>query len=160
MAKLPPKHCITLLCFTQVHLTRTPEYINFWEGKPLLQRDYGVKVHKRKPWRRPKSDYGSRFFTRGKRDLSEIDGVGQGSGLETLHEKDDGSNIGSETGTRRGSRDFGGLGLGDGGLSGSGDASKLTVSGEGLDSRSGSRRGSKDLGGKGSGKEDRWRRWG
>ena len=136
-----------------MHLTRTPEYINFWEGKPLLQRDYGVKVHKRKQWRRPNSDYGSRFFTRRKGD--DTDG-----GLETLHEKDDGSNLGSETGTRRGSRDFGGLGSGDGGLSGSGDASKLAVSGEGLDSRSGSRRGSKDLGGKGSGMDDRWRRWG
>ena len=143
-------------CFCQVHLTRVPEYLNFWEGKPLLQRDFGVKVHKRKHWQRPKSDYGSRFSTRKKKDDDDGDGRGNMGGLETLLERDDGSTLGSDTGTRRGSRDFGGLGRGDGGA-GDNDASKLSVSGEGLNSGSGSRRGSKDFGGKGRGKDDRWR---
>ena len=133
-----------------------PEYFNFWEGKPLLQRDYGVKVHKRKAWRRPKSDYGSGLISRRKRDGDDDDGLG--GGLETLHERDDGSTLGSDTGTRRGSRDFGGLGQGGG--AGDNDASKLSISGEGLNSGSGSRRGSKDFGGKGRGKDDRWRGYG
>ena len=79
--------------------------------------------------------------------------------MDTLLERSDGSELGSGSGTRRGSRDFGALGDGGDGAGGRGnDASKLSVSGEGVDSRSGSRRGSKDFGGKGRGKEDRWRR--
>ena len=126
----------------QVRLTHTPEYFDFWQGKPLRERDFGVKVHKRKAWKRPKSDYGNRFFTRNK----ENDGQGSENrggdndafgGLETLLERDGDSTLNS----RRGSRDFGAIATGDGDK---GD-SKLGVVGEGL----GSRRGSKDFGGKG-----------
>ena len=57
----------------QVTLTRVPEYINFWDGKPLLQREYGVQVHKKKQWLRPKSDYGSRIkSTKNKDSLGSI----------------------------------------------------------------------------------------
>lgn len=45
---------------TPVFRTHVPEYINFWGGKPLQNRDFGVVVHERKPWKRPSSDYGSR----------------------------------------------------------------------------------------------------
>ena len=147
--------------FFEVQLTHTPEYFNFWEGKPLLRREFGVKVHKRRQWQRPKSDYGSRFLTRSKKGDGDGEGGSglSGSGLDTLLERSDGSELGSGSGTRRGSRDFGALGDGGDGAGGRGnDASKLSVSGEGVDSRSGSRRGSKDFGGKGRGKEDRWRR--
>ena len=41
-------------------LNSIPEYIKVWEGKPLLPRDYGLKHFDRKPWQRPKSDYGLR----------------------------------------------------------------------------------------------------
>ena len=41
-------------------LNSIPEYIKVWEGKPLLPRDYGAKHFDRKPWQRPKSDYGLR----------------------------------------------------------------------------------------------------
>ena len=112
-------------------------------------------MQKRKQWQRPKSDYGSRFFMRKKKggddDGSNKGGFGTGSGLETLVERDDSSTLGS----RRASRDFGGLG-GDG--SGGNDTSGLSVSGEGLDSGSASRRGSKDFGGKGRGTDDRLKR--
>ena len=137
-----------------MQLTRIPEYFNFWEGKPLLQRDFGVKVHKRKQWQRPKSDYG----TRTKKD-NNTKGQGSGlgnSGLETLVERDDSSTLGSDAGTRRGSRDFGSLGqdkgAGDQGktnVTSDNDSSRLSVSGKGLDSGSASRRGSRDFGGKG-----------
>ena len=170
--KLILMHMITnrlALISLQVQLTRTPEYFNFWEGKPLLKRDWGVPTHKRKQWHRPKSDYGSRFASRKKKGDGSNEGQGSGllgSGLETLLERDDGSTLGSDTSTRRGSRDFGALGgdgaggrgLGTGDGSGDNDASKLSVSGEGLNSRSGSRRGSKDFGGTGRGKDDRLRR--
>lgn len=43
-----------------VFRTHVPEYINFWGGKPLQNRDFGVVVHERKPWKRPSSDYGTR----------------------------------------------------------------------------------------------------
>jgi len=43
-----------------VTLNSIPEYIKVWEGKPLLPRDYGMKHFERKPWQRPKSDYGLR----------------------------------------------------------------------------------------------------
>lgn len=137
-----------------MHLTRVPEYFNFWDGKPLLQRDFGVKVHKRKQWRRPKSDYGTRFFTRKKKDGDDDDSNKGRGGLETLLERDDSSTLGSNVGSRRASRDFGGLGTGgDDGKSGGKDG--LSISGEGLDSGSASRRGSKDFGGKGRGGDDR-----
>ena len=129
--------------YIQVRLTHTPEYFDFWQGKPLRERDFGIKVHKRKPWKRPKSDYGSRFFTRKNNDNDGQDGKNGGDddgygGLETLLEGDGDSALNS----RRGSRDFGAPG--DGGK-GNDDSAKLNVSGEGL----GSRRGSKDFGGKG-----------
>ena len=41
-------------------LNNVPEYIKVWEGKPLLLRDHGMKHFDRKPWQRPKSDYGLR----------------------------------------------------------------------------------------------------
>ena len=120
-----------------------------------------MKVQKRKQWQRPKSDYGSRFSARKKKGDGDDDGRNKGkgtsgSGLETLLERDDSSTFGS----RRASRDFGGLGAGgDDGSGGAGrlgkDTSGLTVSGEGLDSGSASRRGSKDFGGKRRGSEDR-----
>ena len=76
-------------------MTHTPEYFNFWEGKPLLERDYGVEVHRRKPWSRPKSDYGSRFYAR---RVNKYRGKGgEAGGLETLVEHE-GSTIGSEEG--------------------------------------------------------------
>ena len=43
-----------------VFRTHVPEYINFWGGKPLQNRDFGAVVHERKPWKRPSSDYGTR----------------------------------------------------------------------------------------------------
>jgi hypothetical protein len=132
-----------------------PEYFNFWDGKPLLQRDYGVKVQTRKKWQRPKSDYGTRFFTRRKKDGDDDDSnKGRGSGLETLLERDDSSTLGSNFGSRRASRDFGGLGDGKTGKDNDINGG-LSVSGEGLDSGSASRRGSKDFGGKGRGGDDR-----
>ena len=48
-----------------VHRTDAPEYFNFWEGKPLSERG-GMVIHERKQWKRPKSDYGSRYYTRTK----------------------------------------------------------------------------------------------
>ena len=74
-------------------MTRTPEYFNFWEGKPLLERDYGVEVHRRKAWSRPKSDYGSRFYVR--RVNKHRGKGGEAGGLETLVEHE-GSILGSE----------------------------------------------------------------
>ena len=115
-------------------------------------------MQKRKQWQRPKSDYGTRFFTRKKKGGDEDDNSKGRSGLETLLERDDSSTLGSNVGSRRASRDFGGLGAGgDDGKSGTGgkDMSGLSVSGEGLDSGSASRRGSKDFGGKGRGLDDR-----
>ena len=76
-----------------MRLTRTPEYFNFWEGKPLLKRDYGVQVHRRKVWHRPKSDYGSRFWRSGGSDKHR----GETGGLETLVEQE-GSTLGSGEG--------------------------------------------------------------
>ena len=38
-----------------------PEYVNFWQGKPLSKREYSIPVHTRMAWTRPKSDYGSRI---------------------------------------------------------------------------------------------------
>ena len=46
---------------TPVYRTNVPEYINFWEGKPLSERQFGVPMHERNAWVRPKSDYGTRF---------------------------------------------------------------------------------------------------
>ena len=63
-----------------------------------------MKVEKRKAWQRPKSDYGSRYFTKG--SGGEDDGWGQkGEGaLETLVERDDsvaGSGGGGDRGKER-----------------------------------------------------------
>jgi hypothetical protein len=44
-----------------VALTRVPEYVNFWQGKLLSQREFAIPSHTRRAWQRPKSDYGSRF---------------------------------------------------------------------------------------------------
>ena len=81
-------------------MTHTPEYFNFWAGKPLLQRDFSVGVQKRKVWRRPKSDYGSRRLESGgcagrMRGWGEKEGV-----LETVVERD--SAVGSECGDGHG----------------------------------------------------------
>ena len=48
----------------QVTLTRIPEYVNFWQGKPLSEREQTVPSHTRKAWKRPKSDYGLHFRPR------------------------------------------------------------------------------------------------
>ena len=103
-----------------------------------------MKMHKRKSWQRPKSDYGTHSLNRN-RNKENGDGKGDDSdgvgGLETLLERDGDSSLNS----RRGSRDFGRMGDMDKNKSGlEDDSSKLSISGEGLDSR----RGSKDLGGK------------
>lgn len=55
-------------------LNSIPEYIKVWEGKPLLPRDYGMKHFERKPWQRPKSDYGLRSVG-WRRRKSNKDGV-------------------------------------------------------------------------------------
>ena len=74
---------------TPVKLTRVPEYLDFWAGKPLVQKEFGVPVHKRNTWQRPKSDYGNRFLknkgTLGAGGDHMTQGVGAG-GLETLIE--------------------------------------------------------------------------
>ena len=46
----------------QVTLTRVPEYLNFWQGKPLSKRENAIPIHTRTAWKRPKSDYGSRMM--------------------------------------------------------------------------------------------------
>ena len=58
-----------------------PEYVNFWQGKPLSIREHAVPVHKRRAWQRPKSDYGSRTCSRDK----------SGQALATVMESVDGS---------------------------------------------------------------------
>ena len=95
----------------QVVVTHVPEYFNFWAGKPLLERDFSVGVQKRKLWRRPKSDYGSRRLdsARKKRGWGEKEGGGV---LETVVERD--SAAGSEYGDGHGQRGRR-AGLGEGG---------------------------------------------
>ena len=80
-------------------MTRIPEYFNFWEGKPLLERDYGVQVHQRKAWHRPKSCYGSRFYSQRYGDRKG-GRKGEGQGLETVVERE-GSLSGSGEGDRK-----------------------------------------------------------
>ncbi len=135
----------------QVQLTHTPEYFDFWAGKPLRERDFGVKPNKRKVWQRPKSDYGNRFLNRtSSKENDDNDGCGRGGdgegdgGLETLLERDGESSLSS----RRGSRDLSRLGDEDKNKGDDGSR-RLSISGEGL----GSRRGSKDLGGDGRNKK-------
>ena len=57
-------------------LNSIPEYIKVWEGKPLLPRDYGLKHFDRKPWQRPKSDYGLRSGGWRRRRKTSKDGMG------------------------------------------------------------------------------------
>ena len=59
----------------QVTLNNIPEYIKVWEGKPLLPRDYGLKHFDRKPWQRPKSDYGLRSGGWRRRRKTSKDGM-------------------------------------------------------------------------------------
>eukprot|EP00731_Ephydatia_muelleri_P022508 Em0015g91a len=73
-----------------VYLTRVPEYFNFWAGKPLLSKEFGVTVQTRKKWTRPKSDYGTRFFS--KRNAS--------CALDTVVEKDGAENDNLSDGSR------------------------------------------------------------
>ena len=65
----------------------------------MQERDYGVKMQKRKHWKRPRSDYGNRFGGRRQSNGSENNDGGRGTGagteLETLIETDD-SEIGKE----------------------------------------------------------------
>ena len=56
-------------------LNSIPEYIKVWEGKPLLPRDYGLKHFDRKPWQRPKSDYGLRSGGWRRRRKTSKDGM-------------------------------------------------------------------------------------
>ena len=82
---------IMSVILVQVTLNSIPEYIKVWEGKPLLPRDYGNKQFERKPWQRPKSDYGTHAYRRRRKSskdavipiLSEttiIDGSNDGDG--------------------------------------------------------------------------------
>ena len=73
-----------------MYLTRVPEYFNFWAGKPLLSKEFGVTVQTRKKWTRPKSDYGTRFFS--KRNASQA--------LDTVVEKDGAENDNLSDGSR------------------------------------------------------------
>lgn len=109
-----------------------PEYFNFWEGKPLLQRDFGVKVHKRKAWQRPKSDYGTRYSLRKGGAKKGGGGEEGGWGLETLAEKDDSVGSSEEGRGRRGRLSGAGeeSGAGDGGSGQDGDKSKVRGWGE------------------------------
>ena len=90
----------------------------------MQERDLGVKLHKRKPWKRPQSDYGNRLGGRKKSDSAgekanggdgadkdnllgslEEDGSlrsGQGVGVPILGEGDDaeGDDAGGKTGSR------------------------------------------------------------
>ena len=86
---------LQLFMSLQVQVTSVPEYFNFWEGKPLLERDFSVRVQKRKPWRRPKSDYGNRLG-----DDNRAGGRRGGGVLETVVERD--SAAGSEYGDGHG----------------------------------------------------------
>lgn len=86
-----------------VALTSVPQYFNFWKEKPLLTKDWDVTLHQRKS-RRPRSDYGTRFYRT--RRKSETDkGCGQKfsdtTELGTLLEDDD-SNFSDDS--RGGSR--------------------------------------------------------
>ena len=63
-----------------VALGTVPEYFNFWQGKPLKLRDWSVPQHGRKSRQRPKSDYGSHFYSR-KNGKGTQDG-GKGDGTE------------------------------------------------------------------------------
>ena len=74
-----------------VALTSVPQYFNFWKEKPLLTKDWDVTLHQRRS-RRPRSDYGTRFYIT--RRKSETDkGCGQKfsetTELGTLLEDDD-----------------------------------------------------------------------
>ena len=74
--------CMILL---QVPLTRVPEYVNFWQGKPLLKREHSKPIQPRKAWHRPKSDYGSRFLAH----------KNESNALDTVLEARDGSTTSS-----------------------------------------------------------------
>ena len=102
-------------------LTRQPEYFDFWLGKPLQERDFGIKTHKRKAWKRPHSDYGNRLG--GRRNGSGEDGEGgkgKKGGLETLIELDDRDGLGE------GDLFSKGKGGGEGGGEGDGDGTGKT----------------------------------
>ena len=68
-------------------LGTVPEYFNFWQGKPLKVREWSVPQYGRKSRRRPKSDYGSRFYS-SKSDTGAQEGDGtegqDGSNLDDL----------------------------------------------------------------------------
>ncbi len=91
-------------------------------------------MHKRKPWKRPQSDYGNRLGARRKSDSKTGDGRGgaDDTGLDTLQEED--GSIGGGKGHRRGSGlsgddgDSAGKGKGDGkdGKDGLGSASRTS----------------------------------
>jgi len=128
----PVSHYITVYITNatppQVQVTHTPEYFGFWQGKPLSVREFGVKVHKRHPWTRVKSAWGSGQLIR--RGGGKENSGSSGDQLETLVERDSDSLLNS----RRGSRDVGhhdnshhngsgsdhGQGTSEGGLDGEG----------------------------------------
>lgn len=66
---------------TPVALGTVPEYFNFWQGKPLKLRDWRVPQHGRKSSARPKSDYGSRYYS-SKSGKSTQDGGMRDEGTE------------------------------------------------------------------------------
>ena len=89
---------------TPVALGTTPEYFNFWQGKPLKYRDWTIPQYGRKSRPRPKSDYGSRFYSRRKSDKSSQDGddaSSKGDGTEGLN-LDDLMGLGGKAGGRDG----------------------------------------------------------
>ena len=62
---------------TPVLLSGVPQYFNFWAEKPLKPRDWDIKTHPRKQWKRPRSNYGFSHNrgVRNNRDKNE-EGVG------------------------------------------------------------------------------------
>ena len=93
-------HCVGSALCVQVNLTRVPEYVNFWQGKPLSQREHGNPTHSRALWKRPKSDYGSRLLARKTGDnalatVMEGEDGGLGSGGSTSDAWADSSKTGA-----------------------------------------------------------------
>lgn len=82
-------------------LNSVPEYIKVWEGKPLLPRDYGMKHFDRKPWQRPKSDYGLRPGGWRRRKKTGQDGMTTVTSVtevnEGSHDHSDGDNYDHKT---------------------------------------------------------------
>jgi len=105
----------------------------------LQERDFGVKVQKRKPWKRPQSDYGNRLGRREKSDKSgeggEANGGAEDLGLNTLLGEDGSVKGGQGTGM---SSDL--VILGEGGDAGKGRGDGKTGSSRGSSTESSRRK--------------------